>query len=469
MDKDMDKKDQECLKRLHEKISEDKDEKFKSSIGRFDDEFLLRFVRGRKQNVEKAFKTLKNHIYVKDVLYKDLFDRLNANEVKHVLNHPLVTHPLKRRDAQGRFVGVFTFGQWDTNKITAEEIILTWILQAEALWTDVDIQRNGMVLVSVTRDFGMKHAKYACNLKLLRLIYHVFLDCYPIRIKGVHYVDNPTLFEFALKLNLSFLSAKLRSRVVSHHSSDWSTLHKYLDPNILPKSLGGNLTAEEAIDIDMNRKLLAKENLELDFKNHKGDALYIMTSSSNENSSRRTYSSPYLAFLRENTRSHYRPKPGQSQNKNNYSNPTLNNRFQRHMGVPPRGSRSAPPNYQSVHPEIQDYYDRRAELQKEVHKTLLKSKLDRLIEYQEQLAKEINDLEHGCGDVGIQATKQPKPPNQSSSNSKLKQFRVLGGCQGNLSYKIHRKPDKNGKVRSFSLEVDVRGFRTENIEVKTED
>ncbi|CAL8137874.1 unnamed protein product [Orchesella dallaii] len=193
-----------------------------------------------------------------------------------------------------------------------------------------------------------------------------------------------------------------------------------------------------------------------------------MTSSSTENSSRRTYSSPYLSLLRENTRSQYHPKPGNTQNKINYRNPTLRNRFQKRTEAPLRGPQSAPPNFQSVHPEIHDYYQRRAEFQKEVHKTLLKSKLDRLVEYQEQLAKEINNLENGCGDVGIKSTKQT-PTTSNQSGSKLKQFRVLGGCQGNLSYKIHRKPDKNGKVRSFSLEVDVRGYRTENIEINTED
>lgn len=45
----------------------------------------------------------------------------------------------------------------------------------------------------------------------------------------------------------------------------------------------------------------------------------------------------------------------------------------------------------------------------------------------------------------------------------------MGGCPGNLAYKIHRKPDKHGKIRSFSIEVDVKGFMAENVEISTED
>ncbi|CAL8137876.1 unnamed protein product [Orchesella dallaii] len=263
---EMDIKDQEYLKNLQEKIAADTDEKFKSSVSHYDDEFLLRFVRGRKHNVEKAFKTLKNHLYVKEVLYKDLFDRLKATEVQHALNNPRMTSPLKRRDDKGRLIGLFSFGEWNPDEIDGEEILLTWILQAELIWTDVEIQRNGIVLVSNTKGFGLKHMKIACNLKLMRLMYYVFLDCYPLRIRAMHFVENGRIYDVVLKLNKAFMSAKLRSRVFSHHSSDWSTLHKYLPAKILPDYLGGELTAEEAIDLEVNKKILAKENLKLEFK-----------------------------------------------------------------------------------------------------------------------------------------------------------------------------------------------------------
>lgn len=82
------------------------------------------------------------------------------------------------------------------------------------------------------------------------------------------------------------------------------------------------------------------------------------------------------------------------------------------------GARSAPPVFGSTHPEIREYYQRRAGLQKEVQKTLLKSKLDRLVAYQERLSKEIDDLERGCGDVGIRVPKPNVP--DATGKTKLK-------------------------------------------------
>lgn len=46
---------------------------------------------------------------------------------------------------------------------------------------------------------------------------------------------------------------------------------------------------------------------------------------------------------------------------------------------------------------------------------------------------------------------------------------MLGGRVTSLGYKIQRKADTDGKIRSFSLEVNVKGFMSENIEILTED
>lgn len=63
-------------------------------------------------------------------------------------------------------------------------------------------------------------------------------------------------------------------------------------------------------------------------------------------------------------------------------------------------------------------------MQKEIQKSVLKSQLDRLTAYKDQISKEIDDLERSCGDVGIHAKKRPssKTPT-ASSKGKLKQVK----------------------------------------------
>lgn len=80
------------------------------------------------------------------------------------------------------------------------------------------------------------------------------------------------------------------------------------------------------------------------------------------------------------------------------------------------------PTYSSVHSEIREYYQRREQMQKEIQRSLLKTKLDRLSAYKDQLSKEIDDLERSCGDVGIHAKKRPSskaPPAASKGKLKL--------------------------------------------------
>lgn len=83
------------------------------------------------------------------------------------------------------------------------------------------------------------------------------------------------------------------------------------------------------------------------------------------------------------------------------------------------GAQSAPPIYSSGYPGMRDHYERRAELQKEVHKTLIKTKYDRLVAFQEKISKEIDDLEKAAGEVGIRV-KKPNPPEPSSEEPKPK-------------------------------------------------
>jgi len=142
--------------------------------------------------------------------------------------------------------------------------------------------------------------------------------------------------------------------------------------------------------------------------------------------------------------------------------------------APPRGSRSAPPHFQTMDPpDIHEYYVRRAGLQKQVKRKLLKSKLDKLIDYQAMISQEIDELEKDF-ELAMRATPRyyrpaPQTPPESASKMKFKQFRVVGGSPGNLSYKINTKPGRDGGIRAFSLKVDVKGYVTERVEIDTED
>lgn len=65
-------------------------------------------------------------------------------------------------------------------------------------------------------------------------------EAIPIRLKNLHIVNQPYIFNVVFALFKPFLKEKLKKRIV-FHGTDRKSLHKYISPDCLPKDYGGNL------------------------------------------------------------------------------------------------------------------------------------------------------------------------------------------------------------------------------------
>lgn len=63
-------------------------------------------------------------------------------------------------------------------------------------------------------------------------------DSVPMRIKGIHIVNQPKIFQIVFALFKPFLREKLRNRIY-FHGSDFESLHKHISPKHLPPNYGG--------------------------------------------------------------------------------------------------------------------------------------------------------------------------------------------------------------------------------------
>ncbi|XP_033730024.1 alpha-tocopherol transfer protein-like [Pecten maximus] len=75
---------------------------------RTDDAFLLRFLRAKKFDYDRAFQLIMNHYKMK-VENRELFTNFRPSAVKHVLDDG-VTGVLSSRDKEGRRVCIFRPG-----------------------------------------------------------------------------------------------------------------------------------------------------------------------------------------------------------------------------------------------------------------------------------------------------------------------------------------------------------------------
>lgn len=64
-------------------------------------------------------------------------------------------------------------------------------------------------------------------------------DSVPMRIKGIHIVNQPKIFQIVFALFKPFLREKLRNRIY-FHGSDLASLHNHISAKCLPPVYGGS-------------------------------------------------------------------------------------------------------------------------------------------------------------------------------------------------------------------------------------
>lgn len=65
-------------------------------------------------------------------------------------------------------------------------------------------------------------------------------DAVPLRIKAIHIINQPKIFNVVFALFKPFLREKLKNRIY-FHGTDRDSLHKHMSPSCLPACYGGTV------------------------------------------------------------------------------------------------------------------------------------------------------------------------------------------------------------------------------------
>lgn len=177
-----------------------------------DDAFLLKFLRGRKYQVNEAFNTIRAYFRSRRD-HPDFYRELRPDSINYdlvVRKHRLVVI-LKERDLLGRAVAYLRLGAWNTSICPILDLIRATIVFAECSINDEETQVNGLIGLADFKGLQLSHLRHF--VPLLRTFIHLAQDCYPVRLKGIYAVNCPLLFETLLALAKPFLKSKLLSRV----------------------------------------------------------------------------------------------------------------------------------------------------------------------------------------------------------------------------------------------------------------
>ena len=184
-------------------------------INRDDDEFLIRFLRARKYNKDKAFDLLCHYCQFRRK-HQTFFKSLKVSCLRPVFEDGLpMVSPV--RDQNGRSVIFLFSGNWNTSLYTFEDILRALLLTVEYLIESERTQLFGVTLVIDFTGWKLGDTKLINKQHLLDAV-NVFQNCFPARFKGIHLINQPWYVRVMLTLIKPSLKRKAASRVSSNHS-----------------------------------------------------------------------------------------------------------------------------------------------------------------------------------------------------------------------------------------------------------
>lgn len=219
----------EALKKLNHLLDEETE--LHSSR---ENEFLLRFLRVRKYDVNVALKNIKDYYRLRKEC-TTVFEDFVPSRVKLIVRRMAMVLP--QRDAHGRPVLLLKPGLWDPQTVPHSEVMQALVLVLEYLTADPVAQTVGVCVLQDNGGLTLDKMIYI-NFGLVKSFARLFLACSPIRVKAIHIVKGSQVFNMAYAMIRPFLSKKISDRI-HLHGEEFERLYNDLPVSILPKEYGG--------------------------------------------------------------------------------------------------------------------------------------------------------------------------------------------------------------------------------------
>ncbi|XP_001379317.1 alpha-tocopherol transfer protein [Monodelphis domestica] len=199
------------------------------------DAFLLRFLRARDFDLDLAWKLMKNYHKWREECPEITAD-LRPGTILGLLNsgyHAV----LKSRDPTGSRVLIYRIAQWDPQLFTAYDVFRVSLITSELIVKEVDTQRNGVKAIFDLEGWQFSHA-FQISPSVAKKIAAVLIDSFPLKVRGIHLINEPIIFHTVFSLIKPFLTEKIKQRIHMHGCDYKQSLSKYF-PDILPLEYGG--------------------------------------------------------------------------------------------------------------------------------------------------------------------------------------------------------------------------------------
>ncbi|EAT39957.1 AAEL008278-PA [Aedes aegypti] len=236
---------------------------------RTDDQFLVNFLRGCKYSLEKTKEKLDNYYTVKSAI-PEFFDNRDPANAKIQENAMLgVNLPLPHTmGPDGPRIVLVRMGAYDPSKYSIVDIMKVCYMITDLLLLndDTSIIAGHMVLVDL-RGLSLSALSQFSPTFIKKMT--SVIEAFPIRTKGIHFVNPSTGFDTLFKMFHGFLSKKIQERIAVHDT--FEALHKVIPKSFLPEEYGGSGGKLATIIADCRDNLLNNRQIFLEDVKYRND------------------------------------------------------------------------------------------------------------------------------------------------------------------------------------------------------
>ncbi|XP_030625323.1 SEC14-like protein 2 isoform X2 [Chanos chanos] len=213
------------------------------------DHYLLRWLRARSFNVEKAEVMLRKHLEFRKHMKADtIVDDWKPPEVIE----KYVSGGMCGYDREGSPIWYDVIGPLDPKGLlmsaSKQDFLKTKIRDTELLRRECERQSQKLgknvetiTLIYDCEGLGMKHL-WKPAVEAYGEILTMFEENYPEGLKRLFLIKAPKLFPIAYNLVKHFLCEETRQKIIVLGANWKDVLRKYIDPEQLPVVYGGTLT-----------------------------------------------------------------------------------------------------------------------------------------------------------------------------------------------------------------------------------
>ncbi|KAK8733383.1 hypothetical protein OTU49_006612 [Cherax quadricarinatus] len=217
---------------------------------RLDKAFLLAFLRARKFDYDKAMAMIRSYYRARQE-NADMYVELYPSALDHVWPLQMQT-VLPTPDCLGRTVLIFRTGAWLPEVCGLDDVFRSQVVMLEHVVRLPVTQLRGIAAIVDCAGLSMTHAYYLTPTHIRRMI-SVIQEVFPLRFKALHFVHEPSIFDWVFSLIKPFLSETIKGRL-HFHGEDLPSLHQYIPAEELPEELGGSRPMDNTFLVENLKK-----------------------------------------------------------------------------------------------------------------------------------------------------------------------------------------------------------------------